>query len=118
MERANGGTSPSGLLTSQRSANRASPPRARPNKARGLGNLAAKMLQFFGQLLQYHCSLSFCRPSIAELTFSSSTNLSIKRSTLASIPLFQLTGLLFRMISCEGLRRERPADFWPLETRR
>jgi hypothetical protein len=36
-------------------------------EARGLGNLAAKMLQFFGQLLQYHCSLSFCRPSIAEL---------------------------------------------------
>jgi hypothetical protein len=44
--------------------------RRRRDEARGLGNFEAKMLQFFGQPLQYHCSLSFCRPSIAELAIA------------------------------------------------
>jgi hypothetical protein len=76
-------------------------------EARGLGNLAAKMLQFFGQLLQYHCSLSFCRPSITKLAVTPDALLLEKPVHQRSSPCrnafrwqwpfyFQLTALLFQ----------------------
>jgi hypothetical protein len=77
--------------------------RGRDEEARGLGNLAAKMLQLFGQLLQYHCSLSFCRPSIAELAIAPDVLAVEKpvhqRSSPVEMPLLavaQLTALLFQ----------------------